>query len=367
MSMTVKSIRVRRVLAPWTDPPAFAPGYNRPREIVVVEVETAGGITGMGYLQVLAGGSESLVACLKELVVPHVLSRSISDVEGVWHDLWRANYWVGRMGIAVMAQSAIDVALWDALGQHAGLPLHRLWGHHTSEIQAYGSGCWRGLGPDGMVEKAQRYVEQGFSAIKMQAGHLWDGHQDAANVAKMREALGPAVDIMIDVNMGWTADEAIRIGRRFDAHDVYWVEEPVVCEDFAGYLRIADALDTKIVGGETHFTRYDIRPFLENPKLPILQPDVMRGGFTELKKIATLADTWGMTLAPHLFPELMVQLMASIPNGLTIEYVNWMDDAWEEPVLPANGVYTAPERPGHGMRFKPEFLSEHTVDDVTAR
>jgi D-arabinonate dehydratase len=104
-----------------------------------------------------------------------------------------------------------------------------------------------------------------------------------------------------------------------------------------------------------------MRPFFENPNLPILQPDIMRGGFTELRKIANLADTWGMTLAPHLFPELMVQLMASISNPLVIEYVNWMDDAWVEPVLPVGGFYSAPERPGHGLQFKKEFIAEYEI------
>ena len=149
----------------------------------------------------------------------------------------------------------------------------------------------------------------------MQVAHTQDLATDLDNVRRMREALGPDIAIMIDVNMGWTADVAIQMGRKFEAYDVYWLEEPVVADDFAGYMRIAEALDLRIVGGETHFTRFDLRPFLENPRLPILQPDPMRGGFTDLRKTATLADTWGMSFAPHLFPELNVQLLASIPNG----------------------------------------------------
>ena len=90
-------------------------------------------------------------------------------------------------------------------------------------------------------------------------------------------------------------------------------------DDFKGYMRVAEALPMRIVGGETHFTRYDLRPFFENPCCPILQPDPMRGGFTDLRKISVLADTWGLQMAPHLFPELNVQLLASIPNGAWIE------------------------------------------------
>jgi L-alanine-DL-glutamate epimerase-like enolase superfamily enzyme len=166
---------------------------------------------------------------------------------------------------------------------------------------------------------------------------------------------------MIDVNMGWTADVAIQMGRKFEAYDVYWLEEPVLADDFAGYLRIADALDLRIVGGETHFGRADLKPLLENPKLPILQPDPMRGGLTELRKLAAVADTWGMTIAPHLFPELNIHLLASIPNGIWLEQMGLLDDVWVEPLKITNGMAKAPERPGHGLAFKGEVLKEFAV------
>jgi len=359
--MIIKEIRTRHLRAPWIEPPVFGAVVPEMRDLLVAEIETESGIVGMGYLILLRGGVSTVRACLDELVIPELIGRDATDIEGIWQHLWEANYWIGRMGVTVMAQSVIDIALWDALGKRAGLPLHRLWGHCNDAIPAYGSGCWRGYGPEGMVDRAERYVAQGFTSIKMQCGHLFDRHQDVRNVAMMREALGSEIDILIDVNMGWTADQAIITGRRFQEYDLYWLEEPVVCEDFAGYARIAEALDLRVVGGETHFTRFDMRPFFEHSRLPILQPDVMRGGLTELRKIATVADTHGMTIAPHLFPELMVQLMASIPNGLILEYVNWMDDAWIDPVLPVGGVFSAPERPGHGLAFKEEFLKEFTL------
>ena len=360
--MKISTVRTRHLRAPWTEPPRFGPVVPETRDILVVEVETADGITGMGYLLLLRGGVPTVTACLHDLVIPEIVGRDATEIEGIWQHLWQRTYWMGRMGVAVMALSAVDIALWDALGRRTGLPLHRLWGHCNDSVRAYGSGCWRGYGPEGMVERAQRYVAEGFDAIKMQCAHLYDRHQDVHNVALMREALGPRVEIMIDCNMGWTADEAIVTGRRFEDFDLYWLEEPVVCEDFAGYARIADALDLRIVGGESHFTRFDLRPFFEHPRIPILQPDVMRGGLTELRKIATVADTYGMTIAPHLFPELMIQIMASIPNPSWLEYVNWMDDAWIDPVLPHAGMVTPPERPGHGLDFKPDFLAEYQVD-----
>jgi L-alanine-DL-glutamate epimerase-like enolase superfamily enzyme len=139
---------------------------------------------------------------------------------------------------------------------------------------------------------------------------------------------------------------------------VYWLEEPVPADDFAGYRRVAAALDLRVVGGETHFTRFDLRPFFEQTGVPILQPDPMRGGFTDLRKTAAIADTWGITIAPHLFPELNVQLLASIPNGLWIEEMGLSNDLWIDPVPVIDGMITAPERPGHGLAFKPEVLRD---------
>jgi L-alanine-DL-glutamate epimerase-like enolase superfamily enzyme len=360
--MTISDIRVIPLRVPWVDPPVFGKSkVTAPRDILVVEIETKSGLVGIGYLHLLSPALRTIATCLDEAIVPGLIGRDATAIEAIWRDLWRATYTAGRMGIAVMAISAIDIALWDLVGKAANMPLHRIWGHFRSEIPAYGSGCWRGLGGDGMIEKALGYVTQGYTAIKMQVAHIHDRHADLTNVRRMREAVGPEIEIMIDVNMGWSADVALQMGRKFQDHDIYWLEEPVPAEDFAGYLRLADALDLRIVGGETHFTRYDLRPFLENPKLPILQPDVMRGGLTEIRKIAALADTWGMSLAPHLFPELMVQVMASIPNGIWLEQMGWLDDLWVEKVPVVNGMIRTPERPGHGLAFKPEVLRDCRV------
>jgi L-alanine-DL-glutamate epimerase-like enolase superfamily enzyme len=360
--LTITAVRVSTVRVPWPqDPWLKGHRFGDARTFLVVDVETKGGITGMGYLFLFRPGIKSIIACLNEVIIPNVIGKDASAVEAIWQNLWNTTITFGRGGIATMAQSAIDIALWDIVGKAAKLPLHRLWGSYRTQMPAYGSGCFRGSGGDGMIAKALHYKERGYKAIKMQAAHTDDLAADVDNVKRMREELGPGVDIMIDINMGWTADVAIQMGRKFQDYDIYWLEEPVVPDDFAGYLRIAEALDIRIVGGETHFTRFDLKPFFENPRLPILQPDPMRGGMTELRKIATVADTWNMSIAPHLFPELNVQLLASIPNGIWIEDMGLAEDLWVDPVPVVNGMITVPERPGHGLAFKPEILRDCTV------
>jgi L-alanine-DL-glutamate epimerase-like enolase superfamily enzyme len=360
--MTIRDVRVTMLRMPWADDPWLKGNSLGPtRDILVVDIDTAGGVTGMGYLLVFRPGMKSIAACLDECVIPRVIGKDATAVEAIWRDLWVATMTYGRGGIAAMAMSAIDIALWDAVGRRAGLPLHRLWGHYRAKIPTYGSGCFRGSGGDGMIAKALHFVDQGYKAIKMQVAHVHTLAQDLENVRRMREAVGPDIDIMIDVNMGWSADVAIEMGRKFEKYDIYWLEEPVPADDFAGYQRIAAALDLRVVGGETHFTRYDLRPFFLNPCLPILQPDPMRGGMTDLRKIATLADTFGITIAPHLFPELNVHLLASIPNGSWCENMGLIDDLWVDPPEIADGFITAPERPGHGLTFKPELRSEFRI------
>jgi L-alanine-DL-glutamate epimerase-like enolase superfamily enzyme len=361
--LTIREVRTTLLRMPWADDPWLAGhALGDMRDLVVVEVVTASGLTGMGYLHLLnLPLQRTIKACIEEALAPRVIGKDATAVEAIWRDLWRTTLTGGRGGVAMMAQSAIDIALWDVVGKAAGLPLHRLWGHYRSEIPIYGSGCFRGSFGDGMIAKAKHFVSEGYKAIKMQVAHVGDLRTDAENVRRMREAVGPDIDIMIDVNMGWSADVAIQMGRKFEEYDIYWLEEPVLPDDYAGYLRCAEMLDMRVVGGETHFGRADLKPFLENPRLPILQPDPMRGGLTELRKIATVAETWGMTIAPHLFPELNVHLLASIPNGIWAEQMGLLDDVWISRPKIANGIITAPEEPGHGLAFKPEVLRDFVL------
>jgi L-alanine-DL-glutamate epimerase-like enolase superfamily enzyme len=360
--MTIKALKVTKLRLPWADDPWLAGHALGPmRNLLVLDVETAGGIAGMGYLHLLGPGIDTVAACITEMIAPRVVGRDASEIEGIWFDCWRATVTAGRGGIAMMAISALDIALWDAMGKRCGLPLHRLWGSSRTEVRAYGSGCFRGALGDGMIAKARHYVAQGYTAIKMQVAHIGDLATDLDNVRRMRDAVGPGVEIMVDVNMGWTADIAILMGRKFEEYGVYWLEEPVLPDDYAGYRRIARALDLRIVGGETHFGRHDLKPFLDDPCLPILQPDPMRGGLTELRKIATLADAAGIRIAPHLFPELNIHLLCSIPNASWLEQMGLLDDLWVEPLVIANGTARAPERPGHGLAFRGEVLKDFMV------
>ena len=360
--MTIRDVRVTVLRMPWANPDgsrvtrsgrtaAFSSSMSRP----------PAASPAWATCFTSAPACDSIATFLEECVIPRVKGKDATAVEAIWqrpvdhhHDLRpRRHRLHGDVG-----------ARHRAVGrgrQARDLPLHRLWGHYRSKIPIYGSGCFRGAGGDGMIEKALTYVSRATRRSRCRSRMCTRWRRTSRTCARMREAVGPDIDIMIDVNMGWSADVAIEMGRKFEQYDIYWLEEPVPADDFAGYQRIAAALDMRVVGGETHFTRYDLRPFFINPCLPILQPDPMRGGMTDLRKIATLADTWGITIAPHLFPELNVHLLASIPNGIWAENMGLLDDLWVDPPEIADGFITAPERPGHGLRFKDEVRRDFVV------
>lgn len=355
--MNIADIRTHLLRVPYTDPPQTGFITLEHLDLIVVEVETSTGVVGVGYLQPLVGGMRTIEMCIHEMMKPLLLGEDARDIEALWGKMWQATFIQGRMGITVMAMSALDIALWDAVGKAEGKPLWQLWGGSGDPLPIYGSGCYRGLGHDGMIEKAHRYVDQGFKAIKMQVAHTFTHAEDVQNVRDMRDALDDSIEIMVDVNQGWTAEEAIKVGGQLDEFGISWLEEPVIADDFDGYHTVADALTTPVVGGENHFTHHDLKPFFASGKIPVLQPDIMRGGYSELRVIAEHAHKAGITIAPHLFPELSCHLLASIPNPSWLEYMGWHDHLWVEPLLPDGGMLALPQKPGHGLEFKPELFT----------
>src|SRR5262244_4255718 len=226
--LTISALRTALLRVPWPNTPWLkGHAFGDTRNLLLLDVETKGGIAGLGYLFSFRPGLRTVAAALEETIVPRVIGQDATAVEGIWNDLWRATATYNRGGIVAMAMSALDIALWDVIGKRAGLPLHRLWGHVRSQIPAYGSGCFRGSGGDGMIAKALHLKSRGFRAIKMQVAHTGTPRSDIDSVRGMREALGPDVEIMIDVNQGWTADVAVEMGHKIEPYDIYWLEEPV--------------------------------------------------------------------------------------------------------------------------------------------
>ena len=355
--MIIKSIKTKIVSVPFSDPPKTGFLTLEKIDLLIVQVETKDGVIGTGHLHPLAGGLKTLEMCVNEMLKPLLIGETIKDIEVLWTKMWNATFIQGRMGITVMAMSALDIALWDCYGRTKNMPLWKVWGGKSQALPVYGSGCYRGLGHDGMIEKAEKYVKLGFKSIKMQVAHCFTNDEDIANVRDMRKALGDNIGIMIDVNQGWGVEETIKVSKEIEKYNPEWLEEPVMADDFEGYKEICKSISIPVVTGENNFTHNDLLPFMKNKKISILQPDIMRGGYTNLIFTSNLANEYGIKIAPHMFPELSIHIVASINNPSWLEYMGWYDHLWQEPLLPVNGTLKPSDRPGHGMDFKSEICS----------
>ena len=222
----------------------------------------------------------------------------------------------------IQGLSGIDIALWDIKGKHFGVPAHRLMGGPLrTEVQAYATGLYRRKSGDPiqyLAEEAAGYVAEGFKAVKLKVGFGVD--EDAAVTRAVREAIGPDVALMVDANHAYDAVAAIRLGRMIEQHDIGWFEEPVPPEDLAGYRAVKAALSIPIAGGECEFTRYGFRELLVPRAVDIVQPDTCAaGGLSECKKIADMAEAFGVRYIPHVWGTgiaiaASLQLLAVLPS-----------------------------------------------------
>jgi L-alanine-DL-glutamate epimerase-like enolase superfamily enzyme len=280
---------------------------------------------------------------------------------------------LARRGHTLAAISAIDIALWDILGKDLGVPVWRLLGGRKADrLPAYASGGWAGV--DTIGEQLSSYVEKGgFRAVKMRVGAI-DGppHVSAARVRAARAALGPGIDIMVDAHGTFNVGDAKRFASLIQDQDVAWFEEPVIADDKPGMAEIRAACSIPIAAGESEATRFAFRDLAVLRAVDIFQPDLgYCGGISEGLKIAALASSFNLRLAPHLWAGAPcffagLHLCAASPASFIIEYslgANPMiHDLVEETVSVQDGMIDVPDRPGLGFTISEDFVRNHAVD-----
>ena len=188
--MIISSIKTKIVNVHFADPPKTGFLTLEKIDLLIVQVETKEGAVGTGHLHPLSGGLKTLEMCIHEMLKPLLIGETIDNIEALWSKMWKATFIQGRMGITVMAMSALDIALWDCYGRTKEMPLWKIWNGTQRAFPVYGSGCYRGLGHDGMIKKAKNYINKGFKSIKMQVAHCFNNYEDIFNVIDMREEIG---------------------------------------------------------------------------------------------------------------------------------------------------------------------------------
>jgi L-rhamnonate dehydratase len=347
------------------------------QDCLIIKVHTDEGITGLGEVHtsptvaravIEAPLSHSASMGLKEVV----LGEDPFDTEELWQKMYKKTSVYGRRGIAVQAMSGIDIALWDIKGKALGQPIYRLLGGARSKpIRCYASTLMPSE-PKAAAKEAVRWAKEGFQAVKLG----WGGFSDSAKenallISEVRKAVGPDVELMVDAGMGWNLPTALDMARRCEELGVYFLEEPLPCDDLEGYAALCDAVDMRIATGEKETTKWGFRDLILRGHLDILQPDVARcGGITEALKIAALCSTFNRSCIPHCWSsDILVSATLSVITAIgNVDYFEF--DVWDtpirkgvakEPIKAENGFVRVPDGPGLGIELNEDFIAKYSV------
>ena len=331
-------------------------------ELITVRIGTTSGLEGVGYTYTVGAGGRAIQTLINHDIRPLLLGADARGIDSLWRTMWRRLHWVGRGGIVVFAISAVDVALWDLKGRLHNEPLWRLLGGNTNRVSGYAGGVDLNHPLEQLLDQTREHLAKGFRSIKMKVGrnHL---REDVERVQAMRELIGPDVVLMVDANMQWRVDQAIRAARAFRVFDVLWLEEPIDPDDVAGHVRISREGGLPIAAGENLHTVYEFQTYMSHGCLDFPEPDLSNmGGITAWIQVAKMAQAHNLPVTSHGVHDLHVHLLAASPNGTYLEVHGFgLDRFIAHPLQIQNGEAVAPDRPGHGVEFNWQALAEHEV------
>ena len=370
----ITAVRTHILEAALSQPFAYSRAWYDTRTAMVVEIETDEGLIGWGECY----GPARITAAVVQSVAPWLIGQDPLRTEFLWQMIYARLRDHGQKGAVIQGLSGIDIALWDIKGKHFGVPVHRLFGGPLrSEVQAYATGLYRRKSGDPLrylAEEAAGYVADGFKAVKLKVG--FGVQEDAAVTRAVREAIGPDVALMVDANHAYDAVAAIRLGRMIEADNIGWFEEPVPPEDVAGYRAVKAAISMPIASGECEFTRFGFRDILALRAIDIIQPDTCAaGGLSECKKIADMAEAFGVRYNPHVWGtgiaiaaslQLLAVLPSHTPPSLAPVAPMLEFDRTEHPIRQSlllqpiehtKGIVRVPDAPGLGIEVDREALA----------
>ena len=335
-------------------------------DLNVVKIETDEGITGIGIGRDIRE-APSVGIAMVEFFKKFVIGEDPFNTERIWDKMWVPKL-TGRRGITTRIIDAIDLALWDIKGKAAGKSVHQLLGGYADRVPVYVAGGYYedGKGLKELAQEVEDSLSIGAKAVKMKVGGA-PINEDVERVRVVRESVGRDVKVMIDANCAYKYYEAIQLATRIEQYDITWFEEPVKPDDYKGHQLISQATTVPIATGENEYTKYGFRDLIENRCAAIIQPDAqIMGGVTEFMKVAAMAQSHDLPIAPHGNQEVHVQLVAAIPNGLTVEfYRDSTNPMWgqmyEETLMIEDGFVSPSRAPGFGITPNEKALAPYRV------
>jgi galactonate dehydratase len=359
-----------------TDVQTFLTG-TRWRNFLFVKVSTDEGITGVGEAT-LEGKEKAVEAAIHQLKRRSVVGANPFNIEEIWMRMYRNEFWHGGP-VLLTAMSGIEIACWDIIGKALGQPVYNLLGGRCRDkVLTYANGWYGGeRTPENFAQRAKKVIEKGYKALKFDpfgsAGREMSRQEKVKSidiVAAVRDAVGPDIEIFIEVHGRFSPMTAIEIAKELEPYRPGWYEEPVPPDNHDAMALVAHKINIPVATGERLYTRYGFRRLFELQAASIIQPDILHtGGILETKKIAAMADTYYMTVAPHnpngpISTAVAVQIDACLTNFYIQECLDDFDVPWKSQLVKGaleikDGYITIPDRPGIGVELNEEVIREH--------
>ena len=346
------------------------------RHYGLVKVRSTDGVEGIGFCYVGSAGGGIFTAAVKELLAPILIGQDSYAVEGLWQKMYQEALLQGRSGTVMRALSALDIAMWDLNAKTHNLPLHKYLGAFELEkVPAYASGGYYldGKTPQHLGDEMASYVDKGFKAVKMKSGRL-SPKEEEARLKAAREAIGPDIELMIDLNNAWMdATHAMQYVRRFEQYDPYFLEEPFAPDDIENHARLARLTPIPIATAEIGYGRWYHKELMDKSAASILQTDAaVCGGITEWRRIANTASSYGLIMCPHWFHDVHAPLVASTPNARYVEFF-WDDQVLnfrnliDRQLAHKDGNVILHQEPGLGFSFEEDFIARLTKWETVSK
>jgi len=363
--MKITGYEAATLAVPEDEPLANMPEEEgRTRPVVILRLRTDNGLEGIGVTFYGGKMTGSLRVAVEELAALTVGEDPLR-IEHIVAKLRAAADSAGPGGIFTLALSAIDVALWDIKGKALEQPVWKLLGGHRDRVPTYASGALRrGLTDDQAATAAERLIAKGFREMKTQMALPGNPspEDEIRRVRTVRDAIGPDIKLMCDINQRWRPEQAIDIGSRVEDVGLFWLEDVTTADDYQGLARVTAALNTPIAGGEYLWGIAPHRQMIEARSVDIVMVDIARvGGVSPWMKVAGMAEAFNLPIVSHVMPEILVHVVAACPNGLTVEYMPWMLALYEETPAIEDGMLVLPDKPGLGLKFDEKAIASFTV------
>jgi mandelate racemase len=358
--LTIRAIRSIGVEVPMTYALGTSRGVITKAPLLLIDLETEEGVTGHSYLWCYFPAAMPAIAKILEEVARVVEGERLAPAD-LWSKLAERFALIGVQGIVRMAMAGFDVAAWDALAIAAGWPLATLIGSSPKCIPAYNS-CGLGLmAPRDVADEAEKLLARGFRAVKLRLGYPTLA-EDLAALHAVKKRIGSEIAVMVDYNQALSLAQALERGRALDQEGIYWLEEPIRHDDYAGNATLVRELETPIQIGENFSESSAMAVALAAGAADYVMPDLERiGGVTGWLRAAALAATHRIEMSSHLFPEVSAHLLAATPTAHFLEYMDWADKILAQPLEIVDGFAVVPQRPGNGLTWDAKAVEKYRI------